>query len=125
MHERRVTWAWLARHGTNAATGLLGGRGFGLGVGEQRTSLSLLIVPAEAIVVDLVHVLPDATIACSGYTISITCCKADARCQHMLMSTDMVGTVMVEPCTCVAACASIIGRLCTDQQQDDTIAVAR
>jgi len=82
-------------------------------------------VPGEVVAVDLLHLLEDDTIAWTGYTISITCCKADARCQHMLMSTDMVGTVMVEPCTCVAACASIIGRLCTDQQQDDTIAVAQ
>ena len=41
MHGRRVTWAWLARRGANAAAGLLGGRGCGLGAGGQRTSSSL------------------------------------------------------------------------------------
>ena len=44
------------------AVGLLGEKGCGPGIGRQRTSLSLLFVPAEVVAVDLVHLLPDDTI---------------------------------------------------------------
>ena len=123
--ERKLTWAWLARHGMNAAIRLLGGRDCWMGGWAQHTGCSLRIVTERAAEVDPVHQLADDTIESSRDTLNMTCCTAGVRRWHTLTHTRMVGRVTAGSCVGVAACASITSRLCTGQHQGDTIASPR
>ena len=91
--ERKLTWAWLARHGMNAAIRLLGGRDCWMGGWAQHTGCSLRIVTERAAEVDPVHQLADDTIESSRDTLNMTCCTAGVRRWHTLILTRMVGRV--------------------------------